>query len=494
MRCALLFLVLLCLTTRAVHGRLLGVQAAHASYYDAAESSKSFRCLDGSKSIPISAVNNDVCDCADGSDEPGTSACAAMHNGVAAQLPEKWRFQCTNKDFLVQMIPHNRVNDGICDCCDGSDELLSGVACPNRCAEVQKEQARKEQEEEKRMQTAAANKAAMRAELVKHRDELARALPGQKKEAATIRAELPDLEEKNAALQKALESVREELRLEREKWDAAREEREAAEDASSCIKWRQTGRCKADGPREHERDKDCGAVIPSRDSGYCECGKAGADEEVESSDVEEKENEEEESQTVKYEFPCGHHELTCMHVCDHNGEAAVGAAFEEPQDPDSYSTPEATAAEEAVTTRKERLAALEKIIDTSTKTLESTVPSTEELLRTLDGKTFTMDFQDYTYAVTMFRNVHQRNKGDSSGGTLLGNWKSFAENTYAMWAKDAYDLTQMLYHDGQRCWNGVTRKTDIQLVCGPDNKLSHIEEPAMCIYRMVFETPALCDE
>lgn len=35
-------------------------------------------------------------------------------------------------------IPSSRVNDNICDCCDGSDEWLtrnrSSVNCPNTCA------------------------------------------------------------------------------------------------------------------------------------------------------------------------------------------------------------------------------------------------------------------------------------------------------------------------------------------------------------------------
>jgi len=87
--------------------------ASHAAYTPGSP----FRC-DGDAIIPFARVNDDWCDCADGTDEPGTSACP---NG---------RFWCINAGYVAQGIHSSAVGDGVCDCCDGSDE---GERCPNRC-------------------------------------------------------------------------------------------------------------------------------------------------------------------------------------------------------------------------------------------------------------------------------------------------------------------------------------------------------------------------
>eukprot|EP00930_Biecheleria_cincta_P028945 TRINITY_DN20145_c0_g1_i1.p1 TRINITY_DN20145_c0_g1~~TRINITY_DN20145_c0_g1_i1.p1 ORF type:complete len:432 (+),score=84.38 TRINITY_DN20145_c0_g1_i1:47-1297(+) len=116
-------LVLLALATSVCS--TLDVAPEDEAAYELATRDDVFRCFDESRAVPLSYLNDNFCDCSDGSDEPNTPACSG--------LPGR-HFYCRNLQSIPRLIYASRVGDGICDCCDGSDESVFGPhACENTC-------------------------------------------------------------------------------------------------------------------------------------------------------------------------------------------------------------------------------------------------------------------------------------------------------------------------------------------------------------------------
>jgi len=101
-----------------------GISPQDLEYFDSA----TIWCKDGTKSFPWERLNDNFCDCADGTDEPGTSACL------------EGKFYCKDTGITPRRVFSSRVNDGICDCCDGSDEYEKRVKCTNQCKGPKRQQ------------------------------------------------------------------------------------------------------------------------------------------------------------------------------------------------------------------------------------------------------------------------------------------------------------------------------------------------------------------
>jgi protein kinase C substrate 80K-H len=140
--------------------------------YAAASTAGELSCGDGTgKTVPFSAINDEFCDCpGTNADEPGTSACAGLsvHNfpGIAGTPATAHQhgdgapdarggsggasapvvFHCRNRGHHALSLPPSRVDDGHCDCCDGSDEPLAR-ACGDSCRALGADTVRRLREE-----------------------------------------------------------------------------------------------------------------------------------------------------------------------------------------------------------------------------------------------------------------------------------------------------------------------------------------------------------
>eukprot|EP00003_Mantamonas_plastica_P026368 TRINITY_DN536_c3_g1_i1.p1 TRINITY_DN536_c3_g1~~TRINITY_DN536_c3_g1_i1.p1 ORF type:complete len:107 (+),score=18.05 TRINITY_DN536_c3_g1_i1:283-603(+) len=89
-----------------------------------------------------------------------------------------------------------------------------------------------------------------------------------------------------------------------------------------------------------------------------------------------------------------------------------------------------------------------------------------------------MTTREYRWEVCPFKTSKQ---ASSSIGTW-GRWDGPSDALYS----------QMLYENGDSCWQGPQRSNRLHIQCGKENKITKVDEPQKCTYEMVFETPAAC--
>ncbi|KAF8644385.1 hypothetical protein AX16_008497 [Volvariella volvacea WC 439] len=500
-----------------------GVAPALISRYTPSRAN-TWTCLDGSKEIPWAFVNDDSCDCPDGSDEPGTGACPNT------------TFYCQNKGHIGANIPSSRVNDGLCEpqCCDGSDER-PGV-CKNVCKEVGAAYRAKREEEKKLRNTGAKIRSTY--------------IAFAQKEKKRLEGQISSLTQEISAKEQEVERLRDIAERTESLSAAALEQKKQSPLYKMLIEHVNAIKSLRREYKKHlEREKALGDILDALRTGYnpnyqdmavLEAVRgweqlAGlphindADKDEQATTTEAAKEEPEEWEEGMWTAEALEKDLDNLLGADHvslllahekhilapleNSSFDFGSflpEFLQPKFDDIKDTvvswleklgigstedepgADATRARKATT---EAEAALSRVkhdkreAETELSRLfEPTWFGREGEWKKLENLCLEKDTGEYTYEVCLFKEAKQKAK---HGGTFsLGKFASWNPSDITPDQPEYYQ--KQIYNRGARCWNGPERNIILVLSCGKENELLSVTELEKCEYQFTATTPALC--
>ena len=495
-----LFICLAGITGASEH-ILRGVPLLRKSFYDPG---KDFTCLDGSETIPFSLVNDDYCDCADGSDEPGTSACT---NG---------RFFCLNKGHKSLELLSSRVNDGVCDCCDGSDEYDSAARCTNTCDELGKKAREERKLKLERQKAGYEKKVEYISDGGKKKTEKHDKLAKLKSEIGMLDAELKVLEEAKNSAEEPEKIAKEE---QDKKWEEERQAKMAAEKEAQAKKAFEILDSNKDNlvsiEEIQQRNKVDNAGNVSKEEAIDYLGgeeplnfdtfyamawdkvhdninldedkpkdKDGdaKDDAVKDDEVkDDKVKDEDEFKDIKDDIKDEDDDFDDdddddVDVDDKKDEKVYDEATQALIDV-------ADKARDELQKAKDKKQELDVQIQEAEKFLEMDFGKNNEFIP-LYEQCYEYTDREYTYKLCLFQKCSQRNKNGGSETSLgvWGHWDGPGGDRYSV----------MKYENGEKCWNGPSRSTIVKLKCGAEEKVTAAMEPNRCEYLFEFFTSAIC--
>jgi len=479
--------------------------------YSPSSSPPSWKCLDESLVIPWTAVNDDYCDCPNGSDEPGTGAC-----------PDT-TFYCVNEGHIGAQIFSTRVNDGICEpeCCDGSDEA-PGV-CPNRCKEIGEEYRKRVAAEKKLRKTGSKIRSTYIAFAHKEKKRLEESVVSLEKDIAVQEKEvarLKDIMERTETISAVVLEHKKQSPL----FQSLLTHKTALKSLQKAYQ------------KHTEREKQLGDILEALKGGYnpnyqdmavleavkgWEALNEEKTEEVTVTSDPSLEDREWTEEQLRYQLDPllnGDYVALLLSHDDHLRGEATSLLF----DIASY-LPEAIAPRYewicatildflrtigvlhgTVVTNDESNRARDAFTNAESKlnaAKEEKRDEQEELAELFDPEGFGVDGEwkklqglclskesgEYTYEVCLFGDATQRGGGTNS----LGKYSSWSKASNTKPGDPRYYQTQH-YTNGAKCWNGPERSVTLHLSCGTENKILTVAEPEKCEYHMTATTPALC--
>ncbi|KAI4162865.1 MAG: hypothetical protein LQ342_003582 [Letrouitia transgressa] len=509
--------------------------------------SDTFTCISNpSITISFSRLNDDYCDCPDGSDEPGTAACSYLSplspsypSDISSELLNATLalpgYYCKNKGHQPSYIPFLAVNDGVCDydlCCDGSDEwvALGGVKCENKCKEIGKEWKKQDEANRKSRTTAGKRRKELVAESKRLRKEvedriqsLQTAVEGatvRVRDAETVLAEAERQErgkvvkspgkERNkvgvlAQLTKdRIEELRTSLMQTREQRDNAKARVEDLEGILATFKEEYNPNFNDEGVKRAVRSwedyaaRDKPAIATeAADHDLDEIVKPDGESGVINWSDWEKEEESDVDVLYKIEeyLPLPIRNWVDQKLRDFRillVENGILAAH------DSGSESKAvTDARNALKSAQDSENNFRNELSGHTDDLGKDY-GPEDVFRALKGQCVSKDSGEYTYELCWFDKTTQIPK-KGGGHTGMGNFvrieTATVDENLPLDGKGLGSGERMAlkHENGQHCWSGPNRSTTVILGCAEQNEIWKITEEEKCVYRMEVGTPAVCE-
>lgn len=461
-RCFLICVLFYAPTQAAVP---LGVNPEEAGRYI---DTTTFQCssfLGGQIKIPFSAVNDNYCDCSDGSDEPGTSACAGMSR-------RQTNFFCQNAGFISRTISLSRAGDDICDCCDGSDETVG--KCESTCdakAKLLAEQSRAQREiHEKGF--------ALRQKF----------LPVVSDGLEKINADISTTQKRldDAVNAKKLLELKKDLLEEQKIAEQSILRQNAILESSARIGLHRLSQEKLLSlvlrmVREQEVSFVERVVALAKEMADINCNDTtiGCDslpsleEEEASSEVTSVSDEnlsDEEEDEINLEDTNAVEELSSETITAKYIQKHIQGLF---SNVDNFDLPDAIQIRSEVSTHENTVNELQKTVD-NLREVASKDYGSDNIWYALHDTCLSTDLRGYKWTLCPLKDLKQ----DS---VKVGKFEKWNEN-----------YTKMFFNNGDRCWNGPQRSAEIALVCGVEDKLISMDEPSKCVYQGVFSTPLMC--
>mmetsp|Transcript_1190 Transcript_1190/g.1866 ORF Transcript_1190/g.1866 Transcript_1190/m.1866 type:complete len:480 (+) Transcript_1190:60-1499(+) len=409
-----------------------------------------FRCDNGERELALEAVNDDYCDCDDGTDEPGSAACSGRTTAT---------FFCANEHHVAEFIPASRVADNICDCCDGADESMG--TCENVCEQVGAEH---------------------RANVLSQQRERALGLEVKQRYLKEAKSALEGGE---AGVDVALAHLEADIERTREEEKEAEERKRSLRDALDKLERAAESRlseARIEGLqlallKREELERIVVQLVV--DGGTSDALVSLTKAALERTGV----------NTIQVNVDSGTEPIAAAALVKWvSSDTAASVKYSEGNS-ENWETRKRTTEESKLLQVEAELEEAEVLLEEireKIRGLEKSIKVKNEAAKrdfgpggvwwSLQDKCFSVKADGYTYEMCIYGKAKQDH-------TNLGTWAGFEEGS---------GYTKALFTNGQKCWNGPMRTLTVHLKCGSEERLDDVREPQTCEYQASFYTPAAC--